>query len=408
MSPVSPATLAGRRILVGICGSIAAYKVADWLRAMLREGAQPTVVMTRAAERFVTPLTFAALTGNPVHTDMFAAADAHRLPHIGLGQEADAILVAPATAQTIARLATGQADDLVAAVILAARVPVIVCPTMNPGMYTHPATTANLQRLADYGYRLVTPESGRMACGAEGPGRLPSWEAARFALLQALAPQDLAGKYLVITAGPTREPLDPVRFLTNRSSGRMGYALAAAAAVRGARVTLVSGPVNLAPPPEVETVPVSSAAEMAEQVFARAADADCIIKAAAVGDFRFAAPLERKLKKNEAPPSLELTANPDILAELGTMKKRGDIRAVLVGFAAESDDHLAEGRRKLAAKNLDLICVNDILAADAGFEVTTNRITIIDAQHGVESLPLLSKDDTAHRILDRVADLLGC
>ncbi len=407
MSPVSPATLAGRRILAGICGSVAAYKVADWLRAMGREEARPTVVMTRAATRFLPPLTVAALTGEPVHTAMFAAEDGRRMTHIALGQEADAILVAPATAQTIARLAHGLADDLLAAVILASRRPVVLCPAMHPNMYTHPATQANLQRLQEYGYRVVPPGHGRMACGAEGPGRLASWEAARFALLQSLASQDLAGKRILVTSGPTREPLDPVRFLTNRSSGRMGHALAAAAAVRGAEVVLVSGPVAIEPPPAVQAVQVVTAQEMADAVLRRAREMDCIVKAAAVGDFRFAAPLDRKLKKAELPECLEVSPNPDILAELGAMKERGEIRAVLVGFAAESGDHLAEGRRKLAAKHLDLVCVNDILAPDAGFEAATNRITIIDASHATETLPLLSKDEAAHRILDRVAALLA-
>ncbi|HHK60352.1 MAG TPA: bifunctional phosphopantothenoylcysteine decarboxylase/phosphopantothenate--cysteine ligase CoaBC, partial [Desulfobacterales bacterium] len=347
--------MAGRKILVGICGSVAAYKVADWVRAMGREGGRPTVVMTRAATRFLPPLTVAALTGEPVHIDMFAGGDAHRLPHIALGQEADAILVAPATAQTIARLTHGLADDLLAATVLASRRPVVLCPAMNPNMYTHPATQANLARLREYGYRLVAPAEGRMACGAEGPGRLASWGEARFALLQSLAAQDLAGKRILITAGPTREPLDPVRFLTNRSSGRMGYALAAAAAVRGGEVVLVSGPVSLSPPPAVRTVQVTTAQEMADEVLRLAPEMDCIVKAAAVGDFRFAFSLDRKLKKRDAPANLALLPNPDILAELGALKKRGELRALLVGFAAESGDHVEEGRRKLAEKHLDLI-----------------------------------------------------
>ncbi|MEW6428148.1 MAG: bifunctional phosphopantothenoylcysteine decarboxylase/phosphopantothenate--cysteine ligase CoaBC [Thermodesulfobacteriota bacterium] len=400
------ASFAGRRILLGVSGSIALYKVADWLRSLVREDAAVTVVMTEAATRFVSPLTFAALSGRPVHTSMFAAQGAETIPHINLAKGADIVLLAPATAQTVARLAHGLADDLLATVVLAARVPVVICPAMNSNMFLHPATTANLDILAGYGYRIVAPDCGAMACGDCGPGRLPEWTTVRDELLTALSPGDLAGRKVLVTAGPTREFADPVRFLSNPSTGRMGYALARAARIRGAEVTLISGPVDLEPPAGVTTIAVVSALDMHREVMARAGGQDIIIKNAAVSDFRFAAVAERKMKKREISPDCRLLANPDILAELGEMRRLGGLTAVLVGFAAESGMLLAEGERKLQAKNLDLLAVNDILADDAGFAADTNRVTLLGRDGSQEHLPLLSKEETAHRILGRAAALL--
>lgn len=396
--------LQGKKIVFGVTGSIAAFKAAAWVHALVKEEALVTVVMTRAATRFVTELTFAALTGNPVHVEMFADSAQPPMAHITLGREADAIVVAPATAHTIARLACGMADDLLATSVLAATgKPIIVCPAMNSSMYAHKATQDNLGRLRELGYFVVEPETGRLACGDEGPGRLPEWDTAREQLLTCLCEQTLAGQQVLVTAGPTRETLDPARFLSNRSSGKMGYALARAARRRGAQVVLVAGPVALDDPPGVEVVHVVSAREMYAEVMQRSDRASIIIKSAAVADFRPARTESSKVKKHAAPQSLALEPNPDILAELGRHRRDGQL---LVGFAAESQDHEEEAGRKLREKNLDLIVVNDICGDNAGFEANTNQVTLIDRQ-GALPLPLLSKEQTAERICDHIATLLA-
>jgi phosphopantothenoylcysteine decarboxylase / phosphopantothenate---cysteine ligase len=399
--------LNGKSVLLGITGSIAAYKTLDWIRALTGEGARVQVVMTAAACRFIQPLTFAALSGQKVHTEMFAAEDEENIPHISLARECDLILIAPATASTIARLANGLAEDLLSAIVLAARSHVLLCPAMNSQMYQHPATQANLARLTAYGYEVVNPATGLMACGEEGPGRLPDWGTVKEAVLGALSPQDLSGQKVLITAGPTHEPLDPVRYLGNRSSGKMGYALARTARRRGATVMLVSGPTHLPPPPGVELIRVRTATEMHQAVMSRLTEVSVIIKAAAVSDFRPAVVEEQKIKKSQAVPVLALTANTDILAELGDLKKNMAFPPLLVGFAAESQAHLAEGRKKLLGKNLDLLAVNDILAEDGGFAVDTNRVLLIDQTDNNTELPLLSKEETADRIWDKVASLIS-
>ncbi len=399
--------LTGKRILLGVCGGIAAYKVADWVRPLRREGAEVTVVMTAGACRFVTPLTFAALSGRRVHTDMFAPEEAEQIPHIALGRDHDLILIAPATAESIGRLARGAADDLLAAVVLAAKLPVIVCPAMNSNMYQHPATRANLQLLTGYGYHLVSPDCGSLACRQEGPGRLPDWQVVREAVLSALTTRDLAGRRVLVTAGPTHEPLDPVRYLGNRSTGRMGYALAATARRRGAEVTLVSGPSSLPDPPGVLTVRVTTAEEMAREILDRVEQCAAVVKAAAVSDFRPAHRAAGKIKKSGAGLTLELAANPDILQTLGKMKRGcGTSQPILVGFAAETGNDLEEGWRKLKQKNLDLLAFNDVNAEDAGFASETNRITLLDREGGKEHMPLLSKEAVADLIWDRVVKLL--
>jgi len=398
--------LTGKRILLGVCGSIALYKVADWVRELRRAGAEVTVIMTGGAARFVTPLTFAALSGRTVHSEMFPDNGAESIPHINLARENDLLLIAPATAQTIARLARGLADDLLAAVTLAARIPVVVCPAMNSNMYLHPATQANLHRLADYGYRLVEPACGRMACEEEGPGRLPDWPVVREAVLTVLSQQDLAGRRVLVTAGPTHEPLDPVRYLGNRSSGRMGFALAVTARRRGADVFLISGPSSLPDPPGVTTIRVTGAAEMAAEVLGRADQCDAVVKAAAVSDFRPSHISATKIKKNDTGLTLELIANQDILKTLGGRKVDCASPPILVGFAAETGEMLDEGRRKLRDKNLDLLAFNDVSADDAGFEVETNRIVILDRDGGEEQLPLQDKEQVADRIWNRVIKLL--
>ncbi|MFA7347382.1 MAG: bifunctional phosphopantothenoylcysteine decarboxylase/phosphopantothenate--cysteine ligase CoaBC [Desulfurivibrionaceae bacterium] len=399
--------LTDKKILLGITGSIAAYKVADWVRALRREGCQVTVVMTEAACRFITPLTMAALSGNPVHTGMFAAEAPETIPHINLAREHDLLLIAPASAQTIARLAHGLADNLLATVALASSGPILVCPAMNSVMFQHPATQTNLATIRSFGYQVIEPDCGKMACGEEGPGRLTEWENVRQAILTAFAPQDLAGEQVLITAGPTRESFDPVRFLSNPSTGKMGYALAATARQRGATVTLISGPTGLAAPPGVRRIQVTTAAEMQAQVMDCLAATTIVVKAAAVSDYRPAEPQPHKVKKGEAALSLPLVANPDILKELGERKRDSANFPLLIGFAAESRDHLQEGARKLKEKNLDLIVVNDIGGTEeTGFGADTNRVTLLDRNGVQEDVPLLSKEETAHRIWDAVARLI--
>ena len=397
--------LTDKKILLGITGSIAAYKVADWIRALRREGCRVTVVMTDAACRFISPLTMAALSGNPVHTSMFAAEAPEKIPHISLAREHDLLVIAPASAQTIARLAHGLADNLLATIALASSGPVLVCPAMNSAMFQHPATQANLAAINSYGYVVIEPDCGKMACNEEGPGRLTEWENVRQAILTAFAPQDLAGEQVLITAGPTREPFDPVRFLSNPSTGKMGYALAAAAKQRGATVTLISGPASLSAPPGVRCIQVTSALEMRTHVLACLDAATIVVKAAAVSDFRPAETADHKIKKGQSELSLQLVANPDILKELGERKENSTKFPLLVGFAAESRDHLKEGARKLKEKNLDLIVINDIGGTETGFGVGTNRVTLLDRNGAQEEVPLLSKEEVAHRIWDAVARL---
>jgi phosphopantothenoylcysteine decarboxylase/phosphopantothenate--cysteine ligase len=397
--------LTGKKIVFGVCGGIAAFKVAGWVSNLRKEEALVTVVMTEAGSRFVAPLTFAALSGNEVHSDMFDPRTVDRIPHISLARESDLIMVAPATAQTIAKLAHGMADDLLSTVILAATAPVVICPAMNSRMYSHPATQANLARLREFGYHVIEPDSGLMACGDEGPGRLPEWDEARELLLAALAESDLSGHRVLVTAGPTREFVDPARFLSNPSTGKMGYWLARTAKRRGAEVVLVSGPVALPPPPGVKTIQVTTAAEMHQAVLDNYQDVTVLVKAAAVADFRTEEIAEHKVKKGEAAPVINLQRNPDILKEMGDRKKAAGSGPLLVGFAAESQDHLAEGGRKLVEKNLDLIVVNDIGGSDSGFAVESNRVTMLDRDGGEETLPLLKKEEVADRIWDRVLQL---
>ncbi len=398
--------LAGKKIIFGITGGIAAYKAADWIRSLRQAGAEVTVVMTEAATKFVTPMTFAALSGRPVECGIFDAARAETIPHITLAKECDLLLIAPATANTIAHLAHGMADTLLTAIVLATRAKVLVFPAMNSAMYQHPATQSNLERLQQLHYTVIPPACGAMACGDQGPGRLPDWPTAESTINAALSPQDLSNQHFLISAGPTQEPLDPVRFLSNRSTGKMGYALARAAHQRGATVTLVTGPTALTPPIGVKIVPVRTALEMQQAVFENLPNASVIIKTAAVSDFRPSQTAPHKIKKGTMESiSLGLSANPDILLELG--KKRGQaVRPILIGFAAESDHHLQEGQRKLIQKNLDLMVVNDIMGSDTGFGSDTNQITIIDREGAQTPLPLLSKDETAHRLLDRILQLL--
>ena len=391
-----------KNIVIGVTGSIAAFKVAGWVSTLAKEEAIVSVVMTAAATRFVTPLTFSSLSGRPVHTDMFAADCGENMTHINLGRDADLIVVAPASAQTIARLAHGMASDLLSTALLAARAPVVICPAMNSQMYSHPATRENLAKLRTFGYTIVEPAAGMLACKEEGPGRLAEWDEVSTVLARILRPQDLAGQKVLVTAGPTREAIDPARFLSNRSSGKMGYALARAAAGRGAEVVLISGPTALPPPPGVSFIGVTSAEEMYAAVLAEAETAGIVIKAAAVADYRPKEYRAEKVKKDQIGSSLELVQNPDILLELGRRKKAGQL---LVGFAAESGNLEACGRAKLAATNLDLIAVNSISHAATGFAVDTNQVLLVDPA-GATLLPWCSKEETAELIVDAIGKLV--
>jgi phosphopantothenoylcysteine decarboxylase / phosphopantothenate---cysteine ligase len=395
----------GKRVLLGVAGGIAAYKVVQLARDLTLLGAEVDVVMTRAARRFVGALSFEGVTGRAVRHALLAPG--HALDHIRLGREADVVCIAPATADLIARLAAGRADDLLAATVLATRAPVLVCPAMNDRMWSHPQTMANVRHLRDeLGYHIVGPATGPLAVGeGEGPGRLEEVAALVEHIGRALgtAPP-FAGRRVVVTAGPTREPVDPVRFLSNRSSGRMGFALAAAAWRRGADVLLITGPTALTPPPGPELCRVHTAAEMERAVADALPGAGLLLMAAAVADFRPAEPAAGKIKKRAggpAPIALETTA--DVLAATRALRPSG---LVTVGFALETDDGPRHAREKLERKGLDLIVLNDATRRGAGFEVETNEVVIFGADGSEEAVPLLPKTDVAEAILDRVARAL--
>lgn len=395
--------LTGKRILLGVTGSIAAYKAVELTRELVKREAEVQVVMTEAATRFVAPLTFETLSRQPVLLDMFTLAYGSQIGHIQATARADLFVIAPATANTIARLAHGLADDFLSNIYLASRCPTLLAPAMDSDMYQHVALQENLARLRDRGVHIVGPASGELASGLVGPGRLvepPEILAAIEGLLQ--PSQDLAGEAVLVTAGPTREALDPVRFISNRSSGKMGYAVAEAASRRGARVILVTGPTALPPPHGAEVVRVETAQEMYDAVLSRLDAATVVIKAAAVADYRPKRVAERKIKKDETVPEITLEPTPDILAEVGRRKGR----RILVGFAAETEDLVANARKKLQRKNLDLMVANDLRQPGAGFDIDTNVVKILDAQGGVEEVPLQTKRSVGDRILDRVVELI--
>jgi len=395
--------LNGKRILLGVTGSIAAYKAVELLRELTKRGAEVQVVMTEAATKFVAPLTFETLSRQPVLLDMFSLAYGSHIGHIEATARADLFVIAPATARTIARLALGLADDFLSCIYLASRCPVLAAPAMDCDMFEHPALQENLKRLRDRGVHIVEPDVGPLASGLVGRGRLGELTEILAAIERILvAVQDLAGEVILVTAGPTREPLDPVRYLSNRSSGKMGYAIAEAAAARGARVILVSGPTALVPPQGVDVIHVETAQQMHDTVLAKLTAATVVIKAAAVADYRPKQVAGRKLKKDEAVPEVTLESTPDILAEVG--KRKG--RRILVGFAAETEDLVENARKKLQRKNLDLMVANNVSQPGAGFDADTNAVKILDAQGKVEELPVQSKRSVADRVLDRVVELL--
>jgi phosphopantothenoylcysteine decarboxylase/phosphopantothenate--cysteine ligase len=390
-----------RQIVLGVTGGIAAYKACELVRLFVRGGLAVHVIMTEHAREFISPLTFSTLSGNPVASAMFEGGAPETIQHIDLADDADLVVVCPATANVIAKVTAGICDDLLTTVICATRAKVLFAPAMNVNMYENPITRGNIERLESLGYHFVEPTVGWLACGWEGKGRLAEPDAIYDKAIRLLTEQDLAGLRLLVTAGPTREAIDPVRFISNRSSGRMGYALASRAAARGAAVTLVSGPSDLAAPGGVELVRVESAADMAREVKARFNGADAVIKAAAVADLT---PKERsahKVKKDELKEVLELSRTEDILKTLGGMKGN----KILVGFAAETDDLVNNAKKKLAAKNLDLIVANDVSRTDSGFAVDTNAVRIIGADGEDHQLPLTTKEQVAEVVLDRVKEL---
>ena len=393
-------TLQGKSILLGLSGGIASYKGAELVRALVKDNARVRVIMTRGAQEFVTPLTLQTLSGSPVATDTFDLTQESEIGHIQLADSADVLVVAPATANVIAKLAHGIADDLLTTVALATRAPIVVAPAMNVNMYRNPVVQENLERLRRRGVRLVAPEEGLLACGYDGPGRLASELALLEGIKAALTPQSLDGERVLVTAGPTREAIDPVRFVSNRSSGKMGFAVAASALRRGAEVVLVTGPTALEAPPGIERVPVTTAAEMREAVLGREPWATVVIMTAAVADYRVANPARQKIKKNDSTLSLTLERTGDILSEVGA-RRRPD--RLLVGFAAETDHGVEHARRKLREKRLDLIVLNDVSQEDAGFDVDTNRVWLIGSEGETEGWPLLDKDEVAERLMERVA-----
>jgi phosphopantothenoylcysteine decarboxylase/phosphopantothenate--cysteine ligase len=395
------------RVAVGVGGGIAAYKSAELVRALRERGAEVQVIMTAAAREFVRPLTFAALTGRKVITEMFPSSPegealASAVEHIGVAHENEALVVAPATADLLAKFAHGLADDFLSTLYLAFTGPVVLAPAMNTNMWRHPATQANVETLRRRGHTLVGPEEGELACGTVGPGRMAEPETIATVVVNLLnRRRDLEGETVLITAGPTQEPIDPVRFISNRSSGKMGYALAEAAAARGAKVILVSGPVQLPEPAGVTVVKVRTAQQMREAVFANLDRATIVVKAAAVADYHVASVPQQKLKKTAARISLELDPTPDILAELG--QKKGN--RLLIGFAAETENLRQEARRKLLSKNCDMIVGNLVGQEHAGFESDTNEVLLALATGGTVSLPPASKREVADRIFDEALKL---
>ncbi len=388
-------------IALGVSGGIGAYKAVEVARALQKRGHDVVAIMTRGAQQFVGPLTFEAITRHAVITDQWAPGLNAEIEHIKLTEQASLLLVVPATANVIAKLAHGIADDFLTSFALAARMPVLLAPAMNTNMLEHPAVVQNLATLAARGVQFVEPGSGYLACGWIGKGRLAEPDDIVAAVDRTLSPAvTLAGRTVLVTAGPTYEDLDPVRYVGNRSSGRMGMAIAAEAVRRGARVRLVLGPSSIDPPAGIEIERVRSAADMHAAVMRLVADADAVVMAAAVADYTPAAPQPQKVAKSEGPLTLTLVRTKDILGDLGR-SRNGGARPILVGFAAETQDLLTRARTKLATKQIDLIVANDVSRTDAGFEVETNVATLIDAD-GESSLPLMSKRDLAARILDRI------
>ena len=396
--------LKGKNVLLGVTGGIAAYKAAYLTSALVKLHASVEVVMTRNATEFIAPLTFEQLTGNKVMVDTFDRNFVHQVEHIALADRTDLVMIAPATANVCAKLAHGLADDMLTTTVLACTCPKLIAPAMNTHMYENPVTQDNLDILRRYGWEVIAPASGRLACGAVGAGKLPEpQDLLQYILREIAFPHDLKGKRVLVTAGPTQESLDPVRYLTNHSTGKMGYAIARRAMERGADVTLISGPTDLDRVPFVETVDVVSAQDMFEAVSARAEESDLIFKAAAVADYTPCDYSGDKIKKKDGDLSIPLKRTTDILAWLGEHRRPGQ---VICGFSMETRDMVANSQAKLEKKKVDMICANNLKVSGAGFGVDTNILTVITRQ-GAEELPLMGKEDAAGQVLDRAMALLG-
>ena len=393
--------LKDKKIVLGVTGSIAAYKAAELTRELVKRGAAVKVIMTRNASEFIAPLTFQTLSGNPVYVEMFSTISDYDMAHISLAAYADIVVIAPATANIIGKVTSGLADDLLSTTAMTTRAPVLFCPAMNTNMYDSIIVQENIDRLKSRGYVLMEPGYGELACSSEGRGRLPNLDDIVEEIESILTVKDLCDQRLLVTAGPTRESLDPIRFITNHSSGKMGYALAIAAKRRGAEVVLISGPSSLPVPRGITFISVSSAIDMRDAVMKHFGSATVIIKSAAVSDYRPANISTSKIKKKEGPMTLTLERNPDIIAEIGRMKED----RILVGFAAETENLMEYAREKLMKKNMDLIVANDVTEAGAGFGYDTNIIKIIDRNGQKQELPLMDKIDAANKILDRIKDI---
>ena len=403
--------LRDKRIILGVCGSIAAYKAVDLASKLTQAGALVDVIMTETAQRFVSPLTFQAVSGRPVYTDMWRADEGGGLPshiaHIGLAEEADLFIVAPATANTMAKLAHGFADDLLSVTALAGSCPLLIAPAMDGGMYEHPATKANLETLLRRGGHLIEPDQGRFASGLEGKGRLPE-TATLIGHIRRILGMDgeFSGHKLVVTSGGTREALDPVRFISNRSSGKQGHAIAQAAVDAGADVVLISAAENLAPPVGARLVEVDSAESMQQAVLEHVAESSALIMAAAVADYRPSAVSEHKIKKSDDTLTMPLSRTPDILMAVKEQRENTGYPMIVVGFAAESENLVENATGKLQSKGLDLLVANDITAADAGFAVDTNRVVVLDIDGGLQSIDLTSKAEIGAYIIERIGGML--
>ena len=393
----------GKKILLAVTGGIAAYKSAELVRLFIKDDAQVKVLMTKNAQEFITPLTLQTLSSHPVYRETFSLIKDFDIAHIALAQEADILVIAPATANIIGKIAAGLADDLLTTVVMATKAPVLICPSMNTNMYENVIVRENIQKLTSRGYHMMEADSGELACKSEGVGRLPELSDIIEEVKSILTEKDLAGETVLITAGPTREPLDPVRFITNYSSGKMGYALASRARRRGASVILISGPTVLSVPRGVTYVPVSTAVEMRHAVMKNLKQSTIVIKSAAVADYRPSVCADAKIKKKDGPWTLYLERNPDIIAEIGKKKKE----RILIGFAMESEDLIKNAKSKMLAKNMDLIVANDVKQKDAGFQSDTNIVNILDRDGGIEELPLMDKMDVADRILDRAKMIIA-
>ncbi len=393
--------LADKNIVLGVTGGIAAYKAADLASRLVKLGANVNVIMTKSAQEFITPVTFRSITSNPVATDTFEEPRLWEIAHISLAQKADAFVIAPATANIIGKAASGIADDMLSTTIMATKAPVIFAPAMNTNMYENKIVQDNIKKLKEYGYIFVPPESGRLACGSTGAGRLAANDVILEYIESALSPKDMKGMKVLVTAGPTKEYMDPVRFISNPSSGKMGYAVAKIAKDRGADVTLISGEVNIKPAPEIEVVRVTSALDMLSAVREYAQESDIIVKAAAVGDFRPSEYFEHKLKKDEI-PVIELVKNPDILESVCKEKTKG----VVVGFCMETRDLAEQAYAKLIRKGADLIVANNVAEKNAGFACDTNTACIIDKSGECTQLENMPKKELAKIILDRAIELL--